>query len=202
MEAQVVEAQKKAAHAIDPLWEASERAQRLAVTSEADIKAVMRPDDEPGSTPLKNARQERFCEILTGWGGDGEPQLMYVAYQAVYGQRLARSTAKVSASRLLARQDVRQRVEWMRERVAESGRQNARAVQTLIDTFRIGLIERATQNSKLAALALSAAKDYENAHGLLRAGGTESTQIAAAVETSSSVMGSIATILAKVTRKD
>ena len=26
---------------------------------------------EDGALPLKNAKRERFCKILTGWGGDG-----------------------------------------------------------------------------------------------------------------------------------
>lgn len=134
-----------------------------------DPAAAMMPKAkcEPGAKPLKNRKREAFCQALTGWGGDGKRIENYRAYEIAYGK--SGSTARSESTHLLAIAEVRERVEWLERRVAEAKRHNYLAAQQSFDEFRLGLVEKAKINSKLAPLALAAARDFEKAHGLEQA---------------------------------
>lgn len=119
---------------------------------------------EPGSRPLANRRREQFCRVLTGWGGDGVRKTASEAYSKVYGRSGA--TARTQGSWLLSIPEVRERAEWLERRVAEAQRHDYLSAQREIDELRLSLVERARHNSKLAAVALAAARDFEAAHGL------------------------------------
>lgn len=119
---------------------------------------------EPGSRPLENRRREQFCRVLTGWGGDGVRKTNCEAYSKVYGRSGA--TARTQSSWLMSVPEVRERVEWLERRVDEARRHDYLSAQREIDELRLSLVERARHNSKLAAVALAAARDFEAAHGL------------------------------------
>lgn len=119
---------------------------------------------EPGSRPLENRRREQFCRVLTGWGGDGVRKTNCEAYSRVYGRSGA--TARTQSSWLMSVPEVRERVEWLERRVDEARRHDYLSAQREIDELRLSLVERARHNSKLAAVALAAARDFEAAHGL------------------------------------
>ncbi len=143
-----------------------------------DASGLLPPDDspppcadggrarrgEPGARPLANRRREQFCRVLTGWGGDGVRKTNCEAYARVYGRSGA--TARTQSSWLMSVPEVRERVEWLERRVDEARRHDYLSAQREIDELRLSLVERARHNSKLAAVALAAARDFEAAHGL------------------------------------
>lgn len=150
---------------------------------------------ESGAAPLANKRREKFCQVLTGWGGDGTRKRNCEAYEIVYGKGGA--TARTQSSWLLAIPEVKARVEYLERKVDEAKRHDWRAAQQEIDELRLGLVERAKKNSKLAALALAAARDFEAAHGLK----SETAQPSAAMEIKAfegDGLGGVRAVLAKV----
>lgn len=153
---------------------------------------------EDGALPLKNAKREQFCEILTGWGGDGLRKRNFEAYEIVYGKKGA--TARTQSSWLLSIPEVKARVEYLERKVAEARRHDYKVAQQEIDELRLGLIQRGKKNPKLAQLALAAARDFEAAHGLneepVR---TETTKIEGIV--GGDGLSGVRAILAKVTKR-
>ena len=153
---------------------------------------------EDGALPLKNAKREQFCEILTGWGGDGLRKRNFEAYQIVYGKKGA--TARTQSSWLLSIPEVKARVEYLERKVAEARRHDYKVAQQEIDELRLGLIQRGKKNAKLAQLALAAARDFEAAHGLNEEPArTETTKIEGIV--GGDGLSGVRAILAKVTRR-
>ena len=118
------------------------------------------------------------------------------AYERVYGKSGA--TARTQSSWLLSIPEVRERVAWLEKKVSEAKRHDYLAAQREIDEMRLGIIEKAKKNSKLAAVALVAARDFEAAHGLNEAQGSESAEVAAA--SVDDVLGSVRAILARVVK--
>lgn len=117
-----------------------------------------------GSIPLANPQHELFCEHVTGWGGDGEPSTGMQAYKTVYGCQND-ATARVNASRLTTRQDVRERCAWMRAQLASSIMLDKRAIRAQLYNMRMGIIEK-TKGTKDRGIALEAARDVERSLGL------------------------------------
>ena len=153
---------------------------------------------EDGALPLKNAKREQFCEILTGWGGDGLRKRNYEAYEIVYGKKGA--TARTQSSWLLSIPEVKARVEYLERKVAEARRHDYKVAQQEIDELRLGLIQRGKKNPKLAQLALAAARDFEAAHGLNEEPArTETTKIEGIV--GGDGLSGVRAILAKVTKR-
>lgn len=153
---------------------------------------------EDGALPLKNAKREQFCEILTGWGGDGLRKRNFEAYEAVYGKKGA--TARAQSSWLLSIPEVKARVEYLERKVAEARRHDYKVAQQEIDELRLGLIQRGKKNPKLAQLALAAARDFEAAHGLNEEPTrTETTEIKGIV--GGDGLSGVRAILAKVTKR-
>lgn len=152
-------------------------------------------EPESGAMPLKNRRREEFCRVLTGWGGDGCRKKNYEAYEAVYGKGGA--TARVQSSWLLSDPEVRARVEYLELKVEEAKRHDYLAAQQEIDELRLGLVERGKRNSKLAAVALAAARDFEAAHGL-RAKAERADTVEEVAAVAGDVLGGVRAILAKV----
>lgn len=153
---------------------------------------------EDGALPLKNAKREQFCEILTGWGGDGLRKRNFEAYEAVYGKKGA--TARTQSSWLLSIPEVKARVEYLERKVAEARRHDYKVAQQEIDELRLGLIQRGKKNPKLAQLALAAARDFEAAHGLNEEPArTETTKIEGFV--GGDGLSGVRAILAKVTKR-
>ena len=153
---------------------------------------------EDGALPLKNAKREQFCEILTGWGGDGLRKRNFEAYEAVYGKKGA--TARTQSSWLLSIPEVKARVEYLERKVAEARRHDYKVAQQEIDELRLGLIQRGKKNPKLAQLALAAARDFEAAHGLNEEPTrTETTEIKGIV--GGDGLSGVRAILAKVTKR-
>ena len=153
---------------------------------------------EDGALPLKNAKREQFCEILTGWGGDGLRKRNFEAYEIVYGKKGA--TARTQSSWLLSIPEVKARVEYLERKVAEARRHDYKVAQQEIDELRLGLIQRGKKNPKLAQLALAAARDFEAAHGLNEEPTrTETTKIEGIV--GGDGLSGVRAILAKVTRR-
>ena len=153
---------------------------------------------EDGALPLKNAKREQFCEILTGWGGDGLRKRNFEAYEAVYGKKGA--TARTQSSWLLSIPEVKARVEYLERKVAEARRHDYKVAQQEIDELRLGLIQRGKKNPKLAQLALAAARDFEAAHGLNEEPArTETTEIKGIV--GGDGLSGVRAILAKVTKR-
>jgi hypothetical protein len=148
--------------------------------------------------PLKNAKREQFCEILTGWGGDGLRKRNFEAYEAVYGKKGA--TARTQSSWLLSIPEVKARVEYLERKVAEARWHDYKVAQQEIDELRLGLIQRGKKNPKLAQLALAAARDFEAAHGLNEEPArTETTKIEGIV--GGDGLSGVRAILAKVTKR-
>jgi hypothetical protein len=153
---------------------------------------------EDGALPLKNAKREQFCEILTGWGGDGLRKRNFEAYEIVYGKKGA--TARTQSSWLLSIPEVKARVEYLERKVAEARRHDYKVAQQEIDELRLGLIQRGKKNPKLAQLALAAARDFEAAHGLNEEPTrTETTKIEGFV--GGDGLSGVRAILAKVTKR-
>lgn len=153
---------------------------------------------EDGALPLKNTKREQFCEILTGWGGDGLRKRNFEAYEIVYGKKGA--TARTQSSWLLSIPEVKARVEYLERKVAEARRHDYKVAQQEIDELRLGLIQRGKKNPKLAQLALAAARDFEAAHGLNEEPArTETTKIEGFV--GGDGLSGVRAILAKVTRR-
>jgi hypothetical protein len=153
---------------------------------------------EDGALPLKNAKREQFCEILTGWGGDGLRKRNFEAYEIVYGKKGA--TARTQSSWLLSIPEVKARVEYLERKVAEARRHDYKVAQQEIDELRLGLIQRGKKNPKLAQLALAAARDFEAAHGLNEEPTrTETTEIKGIV--GGDGLSGVRAILAKVTKR-
>ena len=152
----------------------------------------------PGAVPLKGKREE-FAKVLTGWGGDGVRKRNCEAYAAVYGRGGA--TARTQSSWLLAQPEVKARVEYLERKVEEARRHDYLAACEEIDALRLGLVERGRKNSKLAAVALAAARDFEAAHGLAAKAARSDTVEVAAVE-AGDALGAVRAILARVTRKE
>ena len=153
---------------------------------------------EDGALPLKNAKREQFCEILTGWGGDGLRKRNFEAYEAVYGKKGA--TTRTQSSWLLSIPEVKARVEYLERKVAEARRHDYKVAQQEIDELRLGLIQRGKKNPKLAQLALAAARDFEAAHGLNEEPTrTETTEIKGIV--GGDGLSGVRAILAKVTKR-
>lgn len=153
---------------------------------------------EDGALPLKNAKREQFCEILTGWGGDGLRKRNFEAYEIVYGKKGA--TARTQSSWLLSIPEVKARVEYLERKVAEARRHDYKVAQQEIDELRLGLIQRGKKNPKLAQLALAAARDFEAAHGLNEESArTETTKIEGIV--GGDGLSGVRAILAKVTKR-
>lgn len=166
---------------------------KLPLDLTADAKKA-----EDGSMPLKNAKREEFCQILTGWGGDGLRKRNHEAYTKVYGKTGA--TARTQSSWLLAIPEVKERVLYLERKVAEAKRHDYKVAQQEIDELRLGLIQRGKKNSKLAAVALAAARDFEAAHGLNEEPQrTETTEIQAL--TGGDGLSGVRAVLAKVIRR-
>lgn len=163
----------------------------------ADLTAAARKP-EAGSVPLKNAKREKFCQILTGWGGDGLRKRNHEAYTEVYGKTGA--TARTQSSWLLAKPEVKERVAYLERKVTEAKRHDYKVAQQEIDELRLGLIQRGKKNPKLAQLALVAARDFEAAHGLNEEPTrTETTEIQAV--TGADGLSGVRAVLAKVIRR-
>lgn len=159
---------------------------------------------EKGSQPLSNQRRERFCMVLVGFDGDGKRKRNGEAYEIVYGKK--GTIARVNSSRLLAIEEVRDRVEYLESKMAEINRHDYRAAQVEIDELRLRIIDRAKKNLKLAPVALAAARDFEKAHGLDEA--AKRTEIfdiqGAAVNHSSGgedVLAGVRAVLARVVKR-
>jgi hypothetical protein len=188
----------RAAAAIDPLGVMPDVGHLMpqggATGAALDLTGEARKG-EAGAAPLANKRREKFCQVLTGWGGDGLRKRNCEAYEIVYGKGGA--TARTQSSWLLAIPEVKERVEWLERKVEEAKRHDWRAAQQEIDELRLGLVEKAKNNSKLAALALAAARDFEAAHGLKKEGAPASAAMEIqAVEGDG--LGGVRAILAKV----
>jgi hypothetical protein len=153
---------------------------------------------EDGALPLKNVKREQFCEILTGWGGDGLRKRNFEAYEIVYGKKGA--TARTQSSWLLSIPEVKARVEYLERKVAEARRHDYKVAQQEIDELRLGLIQRGKKNPKLAQVALAAARDFEAAHALNEEPArTETTKIEGFV--GGDGLSGVRAILAKVTKR-
>ena len=184
---------KRAAAALDPLGVMPAVGHLLPVDLTAEAKRA-----EDGARPLKGKREE-FCRVLTGWGGDGRRKKNCEAYERVYGKGGA--TARTQSSWLLAIPEVKARVEYLERKVEEAKRHDYLAAQQEIDELRLTLVARAQTNSKLAAVGLAAARDFEAAHGLgaAKGGGGGETASLAAIEASDG-LNAVRAILAKVYR--
>ena len=184
------------AQALDPLGvmpDVSHLLPQSSIDLTGDAKKA-----EDGALPLKNAKREQFCEILTGWGGDGLRKRNFEAYEAVYGKKGA--TARTQSSWLLSIPEVKARVEYLERKVAEARRHDYKVAQQEIDELRLGLIQRGKKNPKLAQLALAAARDFEAAHGLNEEPTrTETTEIKGIV--GGDGLSGVRAILAKVTKR-
>ena len=184
------------AQALDPLGvmpDVSHLLPQSSIDLTGDAKKA-----EDGALPLKNAKREQFCEILTGWGGDGLRKRNFEAYEIVYGKKGA--TARTQSSWLLSIPEVKARVEYLERKVAEARRHDYKVAQQEIDELRLGLIQRGKKNPKLAQLALAAARDFEAAHGLNEEPArTETTKIEGIV--GGDGLNGVRAILAKVTRR-
>lgn len=191
-----LEEMRSAVAGLDPLGVVPGTGHLLPAAGEAPDLIAKAKSGEAGSAPLKNRRREEFCRILTGWGGDGIRKKNCEAYERVYGKSGA--TARTQSSWLLSIPEVRERVAWLEKKVSEAKRHDYLAAQREIDELRLGIIERAKKNSKLAAVALVAARDFEAAHGLNEAQGSESVEVAAA--SVDDVLGSVRAILARVVK--
>lgn len=157
---------------------------------------------EAGAKPLENKKQEAFAVALTGWGGDGKRITNCKAYEIAYGK--GGSTARSESTRLLARPEVKARVEYLEKRVAEAKRHDYLAAQQDIDEFRLQVVERAKKNPKLVPIALIAARDFEKAHGLEQTAGaaiSEETEIAESREVLPGILATIRKVV-KRTRKE
>ena len=122
------------------------------------------PGPPAGSEPLENPQHERMCEHVTGWGGTGEPVTGTKAYQIVY-KAANEATARVNASRLLAREEVKARCAWMRAQLAASIMLDKRAVRAELYAIRKKIIDK-TVDTIHKPLALAAARDIERSLGL------------------------------------
>ena len=184
------------AQALDPLGvmpDVSHLLPQSSIDLTGDAKKA-----EDGALPLKNAKREQFCEILTGWGGDGLRKRNFEAYEIVYGKKGA--TARTQSSWLLSIPEVKARVEYLERKVAEARRHDYKVAQQEIDELRLGLIQRGKKNPKLAQLALAAARDFEAAHGLNgEPTRTETTKFEGIV--GGDGLSGVRAILAKVTRR-
>lgn len=184
------------AQVLDPLGVMPD-VSHLLPTSSFDLTAQAKKPAE-GAVPLKNRKREQFCEILTGWGGDGLRKRNFEAYEIVYGKKGA--TARTQSSWLLSIPEVKARVEYLERKVAEARRHDYKVAQQEIDELRLGLIERGKKNTKLAQLALAAARDFEAAHGLNEEPTrTETTEIKGIV--GGDGLSGVRAILAKVTKR-
>lgn len=191
---------KQAVLQLDPLGVMPEVGHLLPPAAPLDLTAEARKP-ESGSVPLRNRKREEFCKVLTGWGGDGLRKRNHEAYTAVYGKTGA--TARTQSSWLLSIPEVRDRVEWLERKVEEAKRHDYRAAQQEIDELRLGIIERGKKNSKLAAVALAAARDFEAAHGLAaKSARSDAVEVGAvgAIEVGDG-LNAVRAILAKVVRR-
>ena len=187
---------------LDPLGVMPEVGHLLPSEDSRDLSPIDLTGDakkaEDGALPLKNAKREQFCEILTGWGGDGLRKRNFEAYEIVYGKKGA--TARTQSSWLLSIPEVKARVEYLERKVAEARRHDYKVAQQEIDELRLGLIQRGKKNPKLAQLALAAARDFEAAHGLNEEPTrTETTEIKGIV--GGDGLSGVRAILAKVTKR-
>lgn len=187
---------------LDPLGVMPEVGHLLQSEDSRDLSPIDLTGDakkaEDGALPLKNAKREQFCEILTGWGGDGLRKRNFEAYEIVYGKKGA--TARTQSSWLLSIPEVKARVEYLERKVAEARRHDYKVAQQEIDELRLGLIQRGKKNPKLAQLALAAARDFEAAHGLNEEPTrTETTEIKGIV--GGDGLSGVRAILAKVTKR-
>lgn len=128
--------------------------------------AVAQAASETGAEPLKNSKWEKFCSIITGWGGDGFPVYAYQAYMKVYGTT-DRHAARCNASRLIASHaEVRERIMWMKSRLAESALIDKSAMRKEILDTRLAILNATKGSSKHKDIALQVMRDIERAFGL------------------------------------
>lgn len=134
--------------------------------AQADPAADLFPTARPaaGSEPLTNGKHEQFCSWLTGWGGKGDPVTGQEAYASAYGTT-SEATARVNASRLLARKEVAERCAWMRSQLADSVLADKAAIRADLLTKRYEIVKK-TIHTKDKALALAAMRDIEAGLGL------------------------------------
>ena len=191
------------ARSLDPLGVVPDVGHLLPAEHSSAVKSVDLAAEakkpEGGAAPLKNRKREEFCRVLTGWGGDGKRRRNCDAYETVYGRGGA--TARTQSSWLLAQPEVRERVAYLERKVEEAKRHDYLAAQQEIDELRLGLVERGKKNSKLAAVALAAARDFEAAHGLRaedRGSGILEEEVAAVA---GDALGGVRAVLAKVIRR-
>jgi len=120
-----------------------------------------------GASPLANGKHETFCQIVTGWGGDGEPTFAYRAYMKAYPNTDERS-AKANAARLAARPEVRARIDYLRLQLCNATLIDKAALRRDIFKKRTALIEWGITHKEKggAAIALNALRDQEKAQGL------------------------------------
>lgn len=128
---------------------------------------------DPGSTALENEHHELFCQHVTGYGGSGDPVAGYQAYIEAYGVTNP-ATARVNASRLAARTEVKERCAWMRGQLAASVLLDKAAVRAMLYKKRMAIVEK-TEGSKNKEVALSAMRDIEKSMGLDAADVSRST---------------------------
>lgn len=124
------------------------------------------PPAPSGSEALENPQHERFAATVTGWGGRGEPTRGYEAYREVYGTAND-ATARVNASRLLARPDVRARCAWMRSQLAAAALIDAGAVRADLFRKRMQIIDK-TINTRHRDVAVAVMRDVEKSLGIDR----------------------------------
>jgi hypothetical protein len=149
----------------DSLADGGRHVQMELAAQDAPAVEPLRPPPPPaGTQPLENAKHEAFCEHVTGWGGTGDAVAAYRAYMEVYGTT-NEATACVNASRLAARDDVRERCAWMRGQLANSCLLDKAAVRATLFKKRMDIIEK-TQNTKHKDVAIAAMRDVERSLGL------------------------------------
>lgn len=145
----------------------------FALVTQPELPAQDAPSTAPltsgliaplGAQPLENAKHELFCEHVTGWGGSGDPVTGSEAYMTVYGIGNP-ATARVNASRLSARQDVKDRCAWMRSQLASSVLIDKAAVRAQLFKKRMDLVEK-TIGTKNKEVALAAMRDIERSLGI------------------------------------
>ena len=189
---------KQMSLSIDPLGVMPDVGHLLPADTQLDL-TVKAKKPEKGAERLKNRKREEFCQVLTGWGADGKRKKNHEAYTQVYGKSGA--TARTQSSWLLSIPEVKDRVEWLERKMSEVKRHDYMAAQQEIDELRLGLIERAKINSKLAPVALIAARDFENAHGLSAQGAAADTiETSAALISQDDGLGTLRAALVKVVK--
>lgn len=115
--------------------------------------------------PLKNSKWEKFCEIVTGWGGTGEPTTCCDAYMQAYKCK-SNASARANSARLISSHpEVRERISWMKSQLAESALIDKASVRRRLFKDRMEIIEK-TKNPCHKDVALAAMRDLEKSLGL------------------------------------